>query len=77
MVGLGGKSSVIRDEFFFFEISFILYILYIILGIHGHTGRHRRYSISIQNWYLEDVTSGGGGGGLRTNARRERYQRSE
>ena len=39
-----------------------MYCAYIILGIHGHTGHYQHHSISIQNWYLEDVTSVGGGG---------------
>ncbi len=57
---LFGTSSV-----FFSSADFgspRIFFIHIILGIHGHTGRHRRHSISIQNWYLEDVTSVGGGG---------------
>jgi hypothetical protein len=57
MVGLGGKFLGIQCPSASSSDSDSTLCVYL-SGIHGHAGHHRRRTISIQDWYLEDAASG-------------------
>jgi hypothetical protein len=61
MVGPGGKSleSNVHERVPVSSSDPDSTLCVYLSGIHGHTGHHRRRTISIQDWYLEDAASGG------------------